>query len=92
MAEHAFDRLFREKQVPEEIPTAPLPTDAEVWLPKALADAGLVASNSEARRLIKQGAVKVNGERIDAETLSRDALENATVQVGKRRFVRFVTI
>ncbi|MDK1018362.1 MAG: tyrosine--tRNA ligase [Actinomycetota bacterium] len=92
VAEHAFDRLFREKQVPAEIPTAPLPTDAEVWLPKALADAGLVASNSEARRLIKQGAVKVNGERIDAETLSRDALENATVQVGKRRFVRFVTV
>lgn len=89
-AEAAFDRLFREKQVPADIPTASLPGEDHVWLPKALADAGLVASNSEARRLIKQGAVKVDGERVTDETLDRNRLAGATVQVGKRRFVRFL--
>lgn len=89
-AEAAFDRLFREKQVPADIPTASLPGEDPVWLPKALADADLVASNSEARRLIKQGAVKVDGERVTDETLDRNRLAGATVQVGKRRFVRFL--
>jgi len=90
-AEAAFDRLFREKQAPDEIPTATLPAEDPVWLPKALADAGTVASNGEARRLIKQGAVKVGGERLVEETVARADLENVTVQIGKRRFVRFVS-
>jgi tyrosyl-tRNA synthetase len=89
-AERAFNDLFREKQLPQDIPTAPIPDDDPVWLPKALSDAGLVASNSEARRLIDQGAVRVGGERISEDTVARDHLINETVQVGKRRFVRFV--
>lgn len=88
-AEAAFDRLFVEKLAPEEVPTAVLPTDDPVWLPKALAEAGLVSSNGEARRLIEQGAVRIEGERIEEESMSRSALVGATVQVGKRRFVRF---
>jgi tyrosyl-tRNA synthetase len=89
-AERAFNDLFRDKQLPQDIPTAPIPDDDPVWLPKALSDAGLVASNSEARRLIDQGAVRVGGERISEDTVARDHLINETVQVGKRRFVRFV--
>jgi tyrosyl-tRNA synthetase len=90
VAEEAFDRLFRENQAPAEVPTAALPDEDPVWLPKALADAGIVASNGEARRLIKQGAVKIDGERASEESVARSRLENATVQIGKRRFVRFV--
>lgn len=89
-AEKAFDRLFKERLVPDDIPTVALPDDQEVWLPGALHRAGLVASNGEARRLIQQGAVRVNGEKISEESLSRSVLVGATVQVGKRRFVRFV--
>ncbi|MEE8485899.1 MAG: tyrosine--tRNA ligase [Acidimicrobiia bacterium] len=89
-AERAFDRLFKEKLAPDDIPTVPLPADEEVWLPRALADAGLVASNSEGRRLIKHGAVKIDGERVTEESLPRSVLLGATVQVGKRRFVKFV--
>lgn len=89
-AERAFNELFRDKQAPQDVPTAPIPDDDPVWLPKALSDAGLVASNSEARRLIDQGAVRVGGERISDDNVARDLLINETVQVGKRRFVRFV--
>jgi len=89
-AERAFNDLFRDKQLPKDIPTVPIPDGDPVWLPKALSDAGLVASNSEARRLIDQGAVSVGGERISGDTVARDQLVNETVQVGKRRFVRFV--
>jgi len=88
-AEAAFDRLFVKKQAPFDVPTAALPADDPVWLPKALADADLVASNGEARRLIKQGAVKIDGHRIDDESISRSELVGSMVQVGKRRFVVF---
>jgi tyrosyl-tRNA synthetase len=89
-AERAFNDLFRDKRLPQDIPTVPIPDGDPVWLPKALSDAGLVASNSEARRLIDQGAVSVGGERISGDTVARDQLVNEIVQVGKRRFVRFV--
>ncbi|RLE17043.1 MAG: tyrosine--tRNA ligase [Actinobacteria bacterium] len=89
-AEAAFDLLFREKQVPVDVPNVALPTDDPVWLPKALADADLVVSNGEARRLIKQGAVKIDGRRVDDESISRSELVGSTIQVGKRRFVRFI--
>ena len=90
-AEEVFNGLFRDKQLPDDAPTALLPDDDPVWIPKALCDAGLVASNSEARRLIVQGAVKIGGERVSEESVARDHVLNETVQVGKRRFVRFVT-
>ncbi len=89
-AEVAFDRIFKDKQPPADVPTVALPADDPVWLPKALADAGLVVSNGEARRLISQGAVRVDGHRIDDESISRAELVGSTVQVGKRRFVRFL--
>lgn len=89
VAEAAFDRVFRENQEPLDVPTFPLPKDEAVWLPALLSSAGLVSSNSEARRLIRQGAVKVNGQRVEDESINREDLVNQTVAVGKRRFVRF---
>lgn len=89
VAEAAFDRVFRENQEPLDVPTFPLPKDEAVWLPALLSSAGLVSSNSEARRLISQGAVKVNGRRVEHESINREDLVNQTVAVGKRRFVRF---
>jgi tyrosyl-tRNA synthetase len=89
-AEKAFNELFRDKQLPDDVPTAPIPDDDPVWLPKALSEAQLVASNGEGRRLIDQGAVKIDGERVSQDTIARDQLLDATVQVGKRRFVKFV--
>ncbi len=88
-AEAAFDQVFRDKAAPDEVPTAPLPDGDPVWVPGALAEAGLVASNGEGRRMIKQGAVKIDGHRIDEENVDRVSIADRTVQVGKRRFVRF---
>ena len=89
-AESAFDALFKAKSVPDDVPTSTLTDEDPVWLPRALHEAGLVTSNSEARRLISQGAVKIDGERIADEEIARDTLAGHVVQIGKRRFVRFV--
>ena len=87
-AEEEFNRVFREHRPPEEVPEHSLPPDDPVWLPGLLHAAGLVASNSEGRRLIAQGAVKLDGKKLTSENVSRDELVGQTLQVGKRRFLR----
>src|SRR5918996_242903 len=91
-AEEAFDRQFRRKEAPEDVPDADIPGDAidgpEVYLPRVLAELGLAKSGSEARRLIAQGGVRVNGEPVSGENVALEDLEGALLQVGKRRFVR----
>ncbi|NNF65305.1 MAG: tyrosine--tRNA ligase [Acidimicrobiia bacterium] len=89
-AEAAFDRVFRNKQAPEEVPEFPLPDDDEIWLPGLLSSAGLVASNSEGRRMVAQGAVKLDGVKVAVESVARGELVDGVLQVGKRRFGRFV--
>ena len=89
-AEEAFDRLFKDKGVPDEVPEHRLGDDDPVWLPAALAASGLVRSNGEGRRLIAQGAVKLGGMPVDGEDVARSDLAGEVVQVGKRRFIRFV--
>jgi tyrosyl-tRNA synthetase len=90
-AEQAFDQVFVHKEAPDEILEVPLPEgEAPVWLPGALKEAGLVASTSEARRLLAQGAVRLDGERVEGEELPGSQLAGRVVKVGKRRFVRFV--
>jgi len=89
-AERAFDRVFRDKRVPEEVRQLALPEGERVHLPTLLRDAGLVASGSEAVRLLAQGAVKLDGERVTDPEIEAKALRGKTLQVGKRRFVRLV--
>jgi tyrosyl-tRNA synthetase len=91
-AEGSFDRQFRDQRPPEEIPTAPIPADAvdgeRVYLPRVLAELGLAASRGEARRLIAQGGVRINGEPTSFEEAELGGLRGALLQVGRRRFVR----
>ena len=63
-AEEHFARVVRRGEAPEDVPELALDGDDPVHLPKLIADAGLAASTSEARRLIGQGAVKLNGEAV----------------------------
>lgn len=89
-AESHFDMLFRDKTAPSDLPTHAVGHEEEVWVPKLLAEAGLVTSNSEARRMIAQGAVRIDGVTLTTETASRGDLVGTVLQVGKRRFVRLV--
>jgi tyrosyl-tRNA synthetase len=86
-AEEHFDRVVRHGELPEEVSEYPLPSGDPVHLPAVLADAfGL--STSEARRLIAQSGVKLDGDPVSELDLSRDRLAGAILQAGKRRFVK----
>jgi tyrosyl-tRNA synthetase len=89
LAEDHFTRVVREGQAPEEVPEVPLPEGDPVHLPAVLVELLGVASTSEARRLISQGGVKVDGDVVSDLDLPRSRLGGALVQAGKRRFVRF---
>jgi tyrosyl-tRNA synthetase len=90
-AEDEFNRMFRDKQVPQDIEDSTVPSD-HYKLPKLLSDVpGLASSVAEGRRLISQGAVRVNGERINDPNFIVDLSETGKevlLQVGKLRFVR----
>jgi len=88
-AEAAFDRIFRQKDAPAEVAEFALPSGDPVWLPGVLKEAGLVKSSSEAKRLVSQGAIKIDGEPV-GEELARSKVVGQVVQVGKRRFIRLV--
>jgi tyrosyl-tRNA synthetase len=90
-AEAHFTRVVREGQAPEEVPEAALPDGDPVHLPAVLVDNLGLGSTSEARRLISQGAVRVDGEVVSDVDLPREQLAGALVQAGKRRFVRFAS-
>jgi tyrosyl-tRNA synthetase len=87
-AEEHFSRVVRRHEAPEEIEELRLPNGGEVHLPALLASSLGIASTSEARRLIAQGAVKLDGEPVVAVDLPRADLVGKVLQVGKRRFAR----
>ena len=87
-AEGHFTRVVREGQAPDEVPEAPLPPGDPLHLPALLVDLLGVASTSEARRLIAQGGVRLDGDVVSELDLPRDRLEGALLQAGKRRFLR----
>ncbi len=89
-----FDRVFKDKDEPEEIPSVSVPLDlvqdGRVWMPRLLTALGLAASNGEARRLIEQGGVKLGGQVVDDPRceIDRGELAGTILQVGKRKFVK----
>jgi tyrosyl-tRNA synthetase len=87
-AQAHFTRVVREGQAPAEVPETELPPGDPVHVPAALA-AAFGISTSEARRLIAQGAVRMDGEPVTELDLPRERLQGALVQAGKRRFVQF---
>lgn len=86
-AEGAFDQVFKLGGIPDDIESFTLSDEDPVPLPALIRDA-LGLSGSEARRLLTQGAVKLDGEVVQAQELGKDQLEGRVLQVGKRRFVR----
>ena len=90
-AEEHFTRVVRRHEAPDEVPDVALPEGDPVHLPALLVSSLGVASTSEARRLIQQGGVKVNGEPVAALDVAREGLNGAVLQVGKRRFARLTS-
>ena len=87
-AEAHFTRVVRRHEAPEDVPEIALPAGDPIHLPALLVEEMGIASSSEARRLIQQGGVKVNGDAAAELDVPRSALSGALLQVGKRRFAR----
>ncbi|MGI6574620.1 MAG: tyrosine--tRNA ligase [bacterium] len=91
-AEESFKAVFQKGDLPTEIPEIAIPEEflvnGKIWIVKLLAVLGLVSTNSEARRLISQGGVSINGNRVDDAGIELCPEPGMVVQVGKRRFAK----
>jgi tyrosyl-tRNA synthetase len=88
-ARQEFIARFQKGAMPDEIPEKALPgQDGKLGLAHLLKGAGLVSSTSEAFRMIKQGAVKIDGERVEDRNLEIETGSTHIYQVGKRKFAR----
>ena len=88
-AEEHFTRVVREGRAPEDVPEVTLPADDDpVHLPRVLSRE-LGMTTSQARRLIDQGGVRLDGEPVTELDLPAERLRGALLQAGKRRFMRF---
>lgn len=91
IAEKDFDRVFRYKKVPLKIREfSPSLKNNKIWIVKLLCLSGLASSNSEAKRLIKQGGVRIDGEQVVDENLELEKGSEFILNVGKRRFVKII--
>ena len=85
-----FVRVFQKHAMPTDIPEYKVAiTDEAVFVPQLLSDAGLTASNGEARRSIKVGAFKIDGEKCNEEHIVLK--DGMVLQVGKRKFIKIVS-
>jgi len=91
-AEAEFKRVFSERHLPSDIPAFSLPPDmlqdGRIWLPRLMVLCGMVPSTSEARRLIKQGGVEVDGQRVLDPDYELEPRTGTVIRAGKRKFVR----
>ncbi|HEC96694.1 MAG TPA: tyrosine--tRNA ligase [Nitrospirae bacterium] len=87
-AQVEFERIFKEKQLPDDIPGIAVTWNNEdIWLPQLLKEGGLCKSTGEAMRLIKQGGVRVNDRRV-VDPRERLSEGEYIIKVGKRRFLK----
>jgi tyrosyl-tRNA synthetase len=89
-AEAEFDRVFREKEIPEDIPVFTI--SEPTWIIKILTETGSCASGGEARRLVKQGGVKIDEVKIDSEDYLVQPDAEHIIKAGKRRFIRVIPV
>ena len=84
-----FDRMFRRGGVPDEIETRLVPAGQALF--SLIADAGLTGSKAEARRLVQQGAVSLDGEKVNDPYFTLPEGTESLLKVGKRRFLKVTT-
>ena len=91
LAQEEFERVFSRHKAPEKIEEVIIsPSEKNVWMARLLKDMGLTPSTGEARRLIQNGGVKVNSEKVSDVNLSLPLTSNSEylLQVGKRKFLK----
>lgn len=97
-AEERFDLVHRDQEIPEDVEEASLGPEWSrgetglYWMPRILRELGLASSTSEARRLMEQGGVRMDGDAVvdpDVEYRAEE-LRGKVIQVGRRRFIRIV--
>jgi len=89
-AEENFKKVFTKGGIPDDIPEFICAAAEDVWLPQLLVDAGLVKSTSDGRRMIKQNAVSIDGEKITDVADVVQPQGELLVKVGKRRFCKVI--
>ncbi|MAF92411.1 MAG: tyrosine--tRNA ligase [Bdellovibrionaceae bacterium] len=92
-AEAEFNEIFVNKGLPDEIPESKMEARSEsIPLPNLLSELGMTASNGEARRLIKGGGVKIDGEKVDDEKYSMELSSglDVVIRAGKKKFLRLI--
>ncbi|MFC4077000.1 tyrosine--tRNA ligase [Salinithrix halophila] len=91
-AEAGFKRVFQQRALPQDIPEVEIATSdlegGRLWVVYLLSRLGLVPSNGEARRMVKQGAVKVDEEKVTDVDAQIQLSDGMVVQVGKRKFAK----
>ena len=94
-AEDRFDRVHREREVPEAVDEVALDdtwagAEGRFWLPRVLWQLGLASSNGDGRRRIEQGGIRLDGEVVTdpGREYGADELRGRVLQSGRRRFVR----
>jgi tyrosyl-tRNA synthetase len=89
-AEENFEKVFQKGGVPDDVPEVKCSAAEPIALPQLLVDAGLVQSTSEGRRMIKQSAVSIDGEKVtDVHSVIKPS-GHLLVKVGKRRFSKII--
>jgi len=92
-AREGFENQFKKGKIPEDIPEIKLSTDKEgIPIPNVLKDAGLTISTSEAIRMLKQGAVKMDSQKVEDRSLLIMKGEDHVFQVGKRKYAKIFVV
>ena len=87
-AESSFENITINKNLPENMPETSIDDGIDVHLPNFLTENELTKSNSEARRLIESGSVKIDDQKIELLDINSSDLIGKTLQVGKRKFLK----
>lgn len=91
-ARAGFENQFAKKETPDDVPEKTMTAeDGSVWIVKVLSEGGLTASNGEAMRMIKQGALSIDGKKVNDKDLKLTA-GSYLVKLGKRKFLQLTVV
>ncbi len=88
VAESTFENITINKNLPENMPETNIDDEIDIHLPNFLTENELTKSNSEARRLIESGSVKIDDQKVELLDINSSDLIGKTLQVGKRKFLK----